>query len=446
MKKNVVWLVSMTTTLFFVSGIGLVGLAAGGQPAEANLPPINGRIAYSDYSSIWTMESDGSDKKALFGSSNGGLRNPAWSPDGTKLAYDDGSALFIQNSDGTGRTAIPNVANNDDSGCRGFVVRPAWSPDGSKIAFVYFRGVLDSLSNSCYHSPDIYTINLDGTGKTSLTANGEEGRWVDNPSWSPDGNKIVFDRRGEIYTTNADGSGTPSPLSTPAFGMSPSWSSDGTKIAFVAMNWGDRTGQVATMNVDGTDQMRFWQQGSDPAWSPDGSKIVYGCGWFASRTNFDICTMNADGSGEVNLTLPLSEDSAGGPEIEPSWQPLPSTTYDFSGFFAPVDNPEVLNKVKAGSAVPVKFSLGGDKGLDIFAKAADGSRFPKSRAMACDSTDPVDAIEQTVSAGASGLTYDAATDRYTYVWKTQKAWTGCRQLVVKFDDGTVHRANFKLVN
>jgi hypothetical protein len=156
--------------------------------------------------------------------------------------------------------------------------------------------------------------------------------------------------------------------------------------------------------------------------------------------------MNADGSGEVNLTLPLSEDSAGGPEIEPSWQPLPSTTYDFSGFFAPVDNPEVLNKVKAGSAVPVKFSLGGDKGLDIFAKAADGSSFPKSRAMACDSDDPVDAIEQTVSAGASGLTYDAATDRYTYVWKTQKAWTGCRQLVVKFDDGTVHRANFKLVN
>ena len=124
----------------------------------------------------------------------------------------------------------------------------------------------------------------------------------------------------------------------------------------------------------------------------------------------------------------------------------PAPTYNFTGFFSPVDNPDVAtNRVKAGSAVPVKFSLGGDMGLDVFAEAADGSDYPKSGAMACDSTDPVDAIEQTVSAGSSGLTYDTDTERYTYVWKTQKAWTGCRQLVVKFDDRTVHRANFKLV-
>ncbi len=110
-----------------------------------------------------------------------------------------------------------------------------------------------------------------------------------------------------------------------------------------------------------------------------------------------------------------------------------------------MDNPHVLNKVKAGSAIPVKYSLGGDQGLDIFAKAADGSSFPKSGTMACDSTDPIDAIEQSVSASSSGLTYEAATARYTYVWKTDKAWTGYRQLVVKFDDGTIQRANFKFV-
>jgi hypothetical protein len=117
--------------------------------------------------------------------------------------------------------------------------------------------------------------------------------------------------------------------------------------------------------------------------------------------------------------------------------------YNFSGFFSPVDNPDVLNQAKAGSAIPVKFGLGSNQGLDIFAKAADGSSYPKSAAMSCDSTDPVDDIEQTVTANASGLTYDATTDRYTYVWKTSKEWRGCRQLVMKLNDGSFHRANFK---
>ncbi len=49
-----------------------------------------------------------------------------------------------------------------------------------------------------------------------------------------------------------------------------------------------------------------------------------------------------------------------------------------------------------------------------------------------------------MSAGESTLSYDAATERYTYAWKTKGAWEGtCRKLVVKLDDGSVHRANFK---
>jgi hypothetical protein len=34
---------------------------------------------------------------------------------------------------------------------------------------------------------------------------------------------------------------------------------------------------------------------------------------------------------------------------------------------APVDSPPTVNTVKAGAAVPVKFSVNGDRGLDIFA-------------------------------------------------------------------------------
>ena len=45
----------------------------------------------------------------------------------------------------------------------------------------------------------------------------------------------------------------------------------------------------------------------------------------------------------------------------------PVAMFDFSGFFPPVQAEPVLNVVKAGSAVPLKFSLGGDKGLDVIA-------------------------------------------------------------------------------
>ena len=51
-----------------------------------------------------------------------------------------------------------------------------------------------------------------------------------------------------------------------------------------------------------------------------------------------------------------------------------SVVWDFSGFFQPVDDPEGLNVAKAGSAIPVKFSLAGDQGLQILSVAlADGT-------------------------------------------------------------------------
>lgn len=112
--------------------------------------------------------------------------------------------------------------------------------------------------------------------------------------------------------------------------------------------------------------------------------------------------------------------------------------HNFTGFFQPVDNLPTLNIVNAGRAIPLKFSLGGDQGLDIFAPG-----YPASTTAICGIT-AGDAIEQTVTAGSSSLSYDSTTDQYTYVWKTEKAWAGtCRTLVVKLDDGTYHQANFK---
>ena len=113
--------------------------------------------------------------------------------------------------------------------------------------------------------------------------------------------------------------------------------------------------------------------------------------------------------------------------------------YNFSGFFQQVDNPPTVNVVNAGRAIPVKFSLSGDKGLNIF-----GPGYPASQQIACSDGAPVSEIEQTVTAGGSSLSYDAESDTYTYVWKTEKLWAGtCRQLIVRLNDGSERVAFFK---
>lgn len=111
----------------------------------------------------------------------------------------------------------------------------------------------------------------------------------------------------------------------------------------------------------------------------------------------------------------------------------------FSGFLRPVDGWPAVNDVRAGQTVPVQFSLDGDRGLGVIAAG-----FPRSAAIACGSTALVTGTDQTATPGASGLSYDPRTDRYTYPWKTDRAWAGtCRQLVVKLADGTFHHATFR---
>jgi hypothetical protein len=58
----------------------------------------------------------------------------------------------------------------------------------------------------------------------------------------------------------------------------------------------------------------------------------------------------------------------------------------------------------------VKFSLGGNPGLAIFAAG-----YPVSSPIPCDASEPGAVIEGTVNAGGSSLSYNATTDQYSYV-------------------------------
>ena len=110
--------------------------------------------------------------------------------------------------------------------------------------------------------------------------------------------------------------------------------------------------------------------------------------------------------------------------------------YDLAGPLQPVDAYPTANTAKAGSAVPVRFRLGGDKGLNVISTG-----YPKTLSTTCGGA--TDEVEQTLPASSSALTYDAVSATYTYTWKTAKI-PGCIDVLLKMRDGSELRAKFKL--
>ena len=114
--------------------------------------------------------------------------------------------------------------------------------------------------------------------------------------------------------------------------------------------------------------------------------------------------------------------------------------YRFSGFLPPWRESADMMERKAGASLPITFGLGGDQGLSIF-----DAGYPASQRIDCDSGRSIGPIEATLTAGHSRLSYDAATSRYTYVWKTNRTWANtCRRLIVGLADGSEHVASLRL--
>lgn len=127
----------------------------------------------------------------------------------------------------------------------------------------------------------------------------------------------------EIYTINPDGTNPIRLTNTSARDVHPTWSPDGRKIAFVS----DRDGnnEIYVMNaITGSIIGRLTNNtfdDIDPAWSPDGKKIV-----FSSKRDgqqYDLYTMNSDGSGQTQLTHTTTVAPTNNvvDEFRPTWAP-----------------------------------------------------------------------------------------------------------------------------
>ena len=197
------------------------------------------------------------------------------SPDGKKFIFDSNRLreptdpinlvdIFVMATDGSEQTHVTRGSS------------ATWAPDSKNIAY---HGSASRTGLPIRMDPgapatdsDIFRVNVDdccGQGVDPINMTNTSDLIEDDPHWSPDGTKIVYTAHhvtddptisttAEIFVINADGSGSPVQL---------------------------------TFNS---------QEERAAAWSPDGSKIAFMCRY--GGTDFEICVINPDGSGLVQVT------------------------------------------------------------------------------------------------------------------------------------------------
>ncbi|HSG78290.1 MAG TPA: protein kinase, partial [Acidimicrobiia bacterium] len=223
--------------------------------------------------------------------------------------------------------------------------RSAVSPDGSQVAFVAEREGVDALVIKSARG------GADG-GEVTVTLGGGDPRlrWLNRPTWSPDGERIRVNACASRWVdctwleTGALG-GAIRAVDLPVTAEWAAWSPDGSRIAlvtagdthglFVYEGAGDATAPPA---VASSTSWYYW-----PVWSPDGRWIAFLEGiWYNGPypTATSIWIVDADGGDPVRIT---SDPSA----FSPAWLDA-----DHLLFLSDRDGPRELYVVEVGAGGP----------------------------------------------------------------------------------------------
>jgi TolB protein len=181
---------------------------------------------------------------------------------------------------------------------KGDALFPSWSSDGERIVFA-------DLSSARSPRHDVYVVGATGSGLRRLTSARDDEL---HPVWSPNGRVVVYERGRDLWSMTPNGRHQHL-LARNA--TSPSWSPAGTHLAFI------RGGDPWVMASDGTAQkpvVHFPESQIAVAWSPDGRWLVT-----APLARGDLTLVRADGSEMQPLTHASSYGNSW-----PMWQRLPT--------------------------------------------------------------------------------------------------------------------------
>jgi Tol biopolymer transport system component len=109
---------------------------------------------------------------------------PVWSPDGTKIA-------FVSYPGAIGKVLDLNTGvETYVAGLNAYAYAPSFSPNGQQLAFMA-AGPVTKANKTTWH-PQIFVVNVDGTGKRQVT---KQTDYVNFPKWSPDSTQIAYWRQ-----------------------------------------------------------------------------------------------------------------------------------------------------------------------------------------------------------------------------------------------------------
>jgi Tol biopolymer transport system component len=168
---------------------------------------------------------------------------------------------------------------------------------------------------------NILMVNADGSGLVSVTnGGGSDG----SPAWSPDGERIAFERHEgnrDLYIVSADGGELLRLTDLPSTEFDPTWSPDGDQLVFASQS-GYSTGLYA-VSAQGGEAYPLTDSGAhklELAWSPGGSLLAYTM--YDGYNQGDIWLIAAPdfrGTGPENLTQNPAHDCCAGWSPDGEW-------------------------------------------------------------------------------------------------------------------------------